>query len=133
MKEWLTSLLQNVVALKSTITNSMFLCVWWFVLDRREADALYSPSPPPLPSILTTSSPGNRSVTLPLTRSEGINTFALCALSPTGHGPMGHASVALQPAAAREDQSGGVTCWQPSPKSLGRPWRGASQLKQGQK
>lgn len=48
-----------------------------------------------------TSYPGNRAVTLLLTRSESINTLALCALSH-GTRAMGDSSVALHPWCPRQ-------------------------------
>ncbi|KAK5908065.1 hypothetical protein CgunFtcFv8_016155 [Champsocephalus gunnari] len=100
-------------------------------------------TPPPLPSppsllATPTHDPGNRAVTLLLTRSESINTLALHALSH-GTRAMGDSSVALQPPAlAHEDRwwscvAGAHMRWQPYPKPLGRPWNRASQLSQGQK
>lgn len=97
--------------------------------------------PTPLPR-LPTSHPGNRAVTLLLTGSESINTLALRAASQgiQGHGQQQCCprSTVPPPALAPEDGLGGAVwhgarmCWQPGPKSLGRIWRGASQLSRGQ-
>lgn len=80
-------------------------CLWGFMLDVWVLEGKQMPfTPPILPSSFQpppTSHPGNRAVTLLLTRSESINTLAPRALSH-GTRATGDSSVALQPPRPRQ-------------------------------
>lgn len=114
------------------------LCVavcCWFLLHvcvSEEKQMPFLPHTLPL-----TSHHSNRAVTLLLNRSESINTRALL-LSPRALGPWVTHGAALHPLLphrcrrARIGSARACVRWQPCPKSLGRSWRGASQLSRGQ-
>lgn len=82
--------------------------------------------------------PANRAVTLFSTRSKGINTLTPRTLSHRNRAT-DDSSSALQPPSTCQRSLTRMrgaeirSCWQRSPKSLGRPWLRASQLRKGQK
>lgn len=128
------------------VVQSRFLYYHYHILDYitclsvgREADAPYSHHPPHF--LPLTFHSDNRAVTLVLTRTESINTLTLFAL-PQETWAMDDSTIALQPPYLHQrwhmmigwaGLCGAGLHWQPCPKSLGRPWHGASQLSQGQK